>query len=357
MKHAMKVLFLSAWYPTERDAMAGLFVQKHAEAVAQQGADVRVLYSEATGVRWLWEMARAWKRLHSEWGLPDVVQMNVLDKNGVLALYLRRRYRIPFVIIEHWSGYLPANFSFKGGWHGKAMKYIARKASCIMPVSQMLEEAMKQCGIRCNHWERAHNVVDDFFYEEPTERIPRNSNRIRLLHVSCFDEQAKNIQGLLRAYRNALARNENMELVVVGTGIDFEKDKKYADSLQFPTGNIRFTGEVPPMEVCMWMYASDAFLFFSRYENAPVVLSECMAVGLPIISSQAGGIPEMMNSDCGILVPVEDEQALTNAILEMVNHLDNYSTDRIRQYGDKYRYDTVGKELMAVYHSVCKPRS
>ncbi len=100
MKHAMKVLFLSAWYPTKRDAMAGLFVQKHAEAVAQQGADVRVLYSEATGVRWLWEMARAWKRLHSEWGVPDVVQMNVLDKNGVLALYLRRRYRIPFVILS-----------------------------------------------------------------------------------------------------------------------------------------------------------------------------------------------------------------------------------------------------------------
>lgn len=187
----MKVLFLSAWYPTKRDAMAGLFVQKHAAAIAQQGADVRVLYSEATGVRWLWEMARMWKQLHNEWGLPDVVQMNVLDKNGVLALYLRRRYRIPFVIIEHWSGYLPVNFSFKGGWHGMAMKHIARKASCIMPVSKMLEEAMKQCGIRCSRWERAHNVVDDFFYMLPAERIPRNSNRIRLLHVSCFDERVR----------------------------------------------------------------------------------------------------------------------------------------------------------------------
>ncbi len=44
----MKVLFFSAWYPSKRDAMAGLFVQKHAESVAQQGADVRVLYSDAT---------------------------------------------------------------------------------------------------------------------------------------------------------------------------------------------------------------------------------------------------------------------------------------------------------------------
>ena len=77
----MKVLFLSAWYPTKRDAMAGLFVQKHAEAVAQQGVDVRVLFSEATGVRWLWEIWCGWKTLRREWGLPDIVQMNVLDKN------------------------------------------------------------------------------------------------------------------------------------------------------------------------------------------------------------------------------------------------------------------------------------
>ena len=45
----MKVLFLSAWYPTPRDAMAGLFVQKHAEAVAQQGHDVRVLFLNTQG--------------------------------------------------------------------------------------------------------------------------------------------------------------------------------------------------------------------------------------------------------------------------------------------------------------------
>ncbi len=353
----MKVLFLSAWYPTKRDAMAGLFVQKHAEAVAQQGADVRVLYSDATGVRWLWEMARQWKQLHREWGLPDVVQMNVLDKNGVLALYLRRRYHIPYIIVEHWTGYLPTHYSFKGGWHGAAMKYIARHASCILPVSGTLEKAMKQCGITCPRWEIVQNVVDDFFYEEPAERIPRNDNKVRLLHVSCFDEQAKNIQGLFRAYRNALQTKGNMELVLVGTGIDFEEDKKYADSLHFPAGTIRFTGEVPPLTVCQWMYSSDAFVLFSRYETFSVVLAECQAVGLPIITSRVAGIAEDLPAECGTVVEVEDESALTTAILDMANHLANYPAPHIRPYGEKYRYNAVGKALLAVYQSVCSPRS
>ena len=42
----MRVLYLTPWYPSERDAMAGLFVQKHVEAVRAQGVDVRVIYSQ-----------------------------------------------------------------------------------------------------------------------------------------------------------------------------------------------------------------------------------------------------------------------------------------------------------------------
>jgi hypothetical protein len=42
----MNVLFLSAWYPNRHDSMAGLFVQKHAEAVSMY-ADVKVLYVHA----------------------------------------------------------------------------------------------------------------------------------------------------------------------------------------------------------------------------------------------------------------------------------------------------------------------
>lgn len=352
----MKVLFLSAWYPTKRDAMAGLFVQKHAEAVARQGVDVRVLFSEATGLCWLREMFRGWIKLKREWGLPDIVQMNVLDKNGLLALWLRHRYHIPYIVVEHWSGYLPVNLAFRGGWHGKVMKYIACKASCILPVSQMLEDAMKQCGITCAHWKRLHNVVDDFFYEEPTTTIPHN-RKFRLLHVSCFDERAKNIQGMLRAVRKVADARQDFEFVIVGTGIDFAEDKAYADTLHFPEGLLCFTGEQTPREVCSWMQSSDAFIMFSRYENAPVVLSECMAVGLPIVSSRAGGIPEMVNTDCGILVPVEDEPALTDAILYMLDHLQDYPASTIHPYGEAYKYDTVGKYLVDTYKQITDYRS
>ena len=350
----MKVLFLTAWYPTERDEMLGLFVQKHADALRRQGADVRVLYYESTGIRWLRDMWQGWRQLHKEWGLPDVVQMNVLDKNGILAMWLHRRYRIPYIIVEHWTGYLPSHFSFKGGWHGKYIKYVAQQAAALLPVSNTLCQAMQDCGIRNPNWEIINNVVDDFFYEEPLkQRIPKKKN-IRLLHVSCFDNQAKNIPGLLRAVRQVANRRQDFELVLVGSGIDFKKDVECAGSLSFPSDTIHFTGELSPQEVCHWMQSSDIFVLFSYYETFSVVLAECLAVGLPIITSHVAGIAETLPTSCGIVVPVGDEQALTNAILYMLDHLQDYPKSIIRPYGEAYRYDTVGKHLVEIYHQVSR---
>lgn len=349
----MKVLFLSAWYPTARDAMAGLFVQKHAEAVKEQGVDVRVLYSENTGIAWLRDMYQGWKRLRREWGLPHVVQMNVLDKNGLLALWLRWRFRIPYIIIEHWSGYLPVNFSFRGGWHAWFMRHVAKRATCILPVSQMLEDAMKACGIENKHWQRIHNVVDDFFYHpiSPLTITPKGG-KFRFLHVSCFDEKAKNVQGMLRAVRKLANKRQDFELIIVGTGVDHTQTMAYAEQLQFPNDMLTFTGEQTPYQVAQWMQQSDCFVLFSNYENAPVVLSECLATGLPIISSRAGGISEMITETDGILVNTQDERQLTNAMLWMMEYTSNYLPQHIREHGCKYSYAAVGKQLVDLYQKV-----
>ena len=346
----MKVLFLSAWYPTERDAMAGLFVQKHAEAVTEQGCDVRVLYSEQTGFGWAKDMYKKWQQLHEEWGMPDIVQMNVLDKNGIIALWFKWRHKIPYIIVEHWSGYLPANFAFRGGWHGWMMRKIAEQASCILPVSQMLESAMKRCGIKNECWQRIHNVVDDFFYQpiSPITILPKGE-KFRFLHVSCFDEKAKNIQGMLRAVREVAKERQDFELVLVGTGVDFEQDIAYAQTLDFPQDMLTFTGEQTPHEVAQWMQQSDCFLLFSRYETFAVVLAEAMSIGMPIISTSKAGIAAELTTKCGILVPTQDELALAQAMVQMLENRNMYHTDIIRAEGNKYSYQNVGKQLLDIY--------
>ena len=97
------------------------------------------------------------------------------------------------------------------------------------------------------------------------------------------------------------------------------------------------------------MQQSDAFVLFSRYETAGVVLAECLAVGLPIIGSNAGAIPEVVNSQTGMLIPSEDEDALANAISFMLDHYQEYDTALIREHGKQYSFATVGKQLINLY--------
>ena len=325
-------------------------MQKHVEAVRAQGCEVRVIFSNT----WR-DTRRQWKALRREGWMPDVVQLNVIQKQGILALWLKKRYGIPYVIVEHWSGFLPENGAYlrnNGSLKRKIYEKIAAEASVILPVSERLKEAMQTCGIQNARWEKIHNVVDDFFFEKEESRKSKVESRKTLLHVSCFDEAAKNVKGLLRAAKMLTEKRQDWQLVLVGTGADYKEVRAYAETLAFPEGTLRWTGELTPREVAEEMHKADAFVLPSNYENAPVVLSESLAMGLPIIASRVGGIPEMVDEESGILVPTRDEKALAEAMDEMLDNLDKYDSEKIRLQGEQYSFETVGKHFKAVYESV-----
>ncbi|MBQ7996757.1 MAG: glycosyltransferase [Paludibacteraceae bacterium] len=345
----MKVLFLTPWYPSKKDAMLGLFVQKHVEAVRAQGCEVRVIFSQT----WR-DMFAQWRTLRCEGWMPDIVQLNVIQKQGLLALWLKRRYGIPYVIIEHWSGYLPENGQYmrQPAVKRRFAERVAEQASAILPVSNTLAKAMQDCGIRNKRWLKIYNVVDDFFFEGVESQKSKAESRKTLLHVSCFDEKAKNVKGLLRAAKMLSEKRQDWQLVLVGTGIDYKDVRAYAESLSFPEGILRWTGELTPREVAEEMSHADAFVLNSNYENAPVVLSESMASGIPVIATRAGGMPEMIADECGILVPPRNDRALTEAMEHMLDHHSEYDRAAIRQAGKKYSYEAVGKQLKEIYEEV-----
>ena len=345
----MKVLFLTPWYPSEKDAMLGLFVQKHVEAVRAQGVDVKVIFSQSWPDTW-----RQWKTLQREGWMPDVVQLNVIQKQGLLALWLKRKYDIPYVIIEHWTGYLPENMSVKpDGWHTWLMKRICREAEVVMPVSEHLGRAMRALGFEAKRWEKINNVVDDFFFEKP-KTVSRISARKKLLNITCFDEPHKNVKGLLRAAKRLSAKRQDWKLMLVGSGVDYADVRAYADSLDLPEGLVDWTGELTPRQVADEFDTADMFVLTSRFENAPVVISESIVKGVPVISTNVGGISEMVDAQSGILIPSENEEQLIKALETMLDHYQDYDREYIREQGKQYSFAAVGKKLKDIYEQSCK---
>ena len=342
----MRILFLTPWYPSEKDAMSGLFVQKHAEAVRAQGCDVRVICSSG----WC-DMWRQWKALRREGWTPDVVQLNVIQKQGLLALWLKKRFHIPYIIIEHWSGYLPENGQFRlmHKWRRNLYRRIAASAEMILPVSRRLMDSMHSCRIYNPNWRTINNVVDDFFFKERKSQIENPKSKI-LLHVSCFDEQAKNVKGLLRAAKMLSEKRQDWKLVLIGTGVDYEEVRAFAKRLEIPKTLLEWTGELPPKEVAEWMHKADALVLSSRYETYGVVLAEAAAAGLPILSTPVGIAEEL-----GALIVsqeiAQNKPGTFAEFMEKVLFSDYSDKSKKSDYSERFTADTIGRQLVSIYDS------
>lgn len=323
--------------------MSGLFVQKHADAVRAQGVDVRVIFSQG----W-WDTWHQWRTLRREGWKPDVVQLNVIQKQGLLALALLEKDHIPYIVVEHWSGYLPENGQFKkmSAFKRRFYHHVARNAEIVLTVSAPLQRAMKGVGFRAKKWGTIDNVVDDFFFEQKTKKNGQETKT--LVHVSCFDERAKNVKGLLRAAKMLGEKRVDWQLVLIGTGVDYEEVREYAESMEIPEGLLHWTGELTPREVAEWMHTSDAFVLSSRYETYGVVLAEAAAAGLPILSTPVGIAEDVAD----LIVPQEIAQYKPGRFAEYIecilwnsgirNHLD---------FTNRFSAEAIGKELLKIYDS------
>ena len=376
----MKVLFLTPWYPHRYDAMSGLFVRKHAQAVARQGVEVGVismyhepsithneivdemvdgvreviLYTKKSGIIGELEgLRRLWQYWHKRYGVPDVVHLNVLTKQGLFARWLQVNYNVPFVVMEHWSGYLPENGDYRGFMRKMLSQMILSHTKAVMPVSAKLMNAMKQCGLEHDNWQIVPNVVDDFFYEDT--RCETRDTRFRFLHVSCFDNRAKNTLAIVEAVEQLSKQRNDFELIMVGTGQDIFFTRCLADNYNLVgRGFVQFVGEQTPQQVKEWMDASDCFVLFSNYETAAVVLEEAAACGLPIISTPVGIAEELIDDTTGAIVPVKDIKSLVEAMSAMIDNVGKYDSKKIREKAEKYSFDRVGRQLVEIYKKVIK---
>ncbi|GHT41836.1 glycosyl transferase family 1 [Bacteroidia bacterium] len=363
--------------------MDGLFVQKHAEAVNLY-CEAKVLYVYAdTHIRAFeivdrkhndlneiivyypakastnvfckllktWNYVRAyWKgyKYITEKGYsPDIVHVNVLTRTGFIA-YLHKKWKgVPYVLTEHWTRYLPQNFGYKGFLRKRITELVVRNASAVMPVSESLQQAMQGHRLHNAHYTVVNNVVDDFFFDE---RVVSHREKKRILHISCFIERAKNVCGMLRAVQALSKQRTDFELIIIGDGPDFDTVSAYARTLDYPPNTVSFVGEQTPHEVANWFGDSDFFAMFSNYENSPVVISESLASGKPVISSDVGGISEHINATNGFLVAAGDEAALLDKMNYLLEHFHAYDAGAIKAVAqEKFSYKNVGKKIYGIY--------
>jgi len=372
----LKILHIAGWYPSRKNPVAGVFVQEHVRATAFYH-DVVVLYNEGVdreicglsqiednveeGIRtlrlryrkspvpkssyvvYLWVMFRAFRKLFKEGFRPDVIHAHVYSA-GVPAVLVGRRYGIPVVVTEHTSGF-PRGL-VRGLERLKA-KFAFERAAVVCPVSDDLRSHIERLGIRAR-FQVIPNVVDTSLFSPSVLRGVKEGCRKRFLVVALL-RRIKGIPYLLEALERLRERRNDFVLDIVGDGPNRSEYEDLAQRLGLQDV-VRFHGMKTKQEVAEFMRKADIFVLPSEWENLPCVIIEAMACGLPIVATSVGGIPELVSSEVGMLVPCKDMVALAQALNDILEHLDLYSSERIAaQARQRFSHEAVGHTLNQLY--------
>jgi glycosyltransferase involved in cell wall biosynthesis len=381
-----KILWLASWYPHEGDWFDGDFIQRHAIAVSmsqpllvlyvgksaignKSGENVvspfsgtlkeeRFYYAsrdEGSGqlakirslAQYFFLHFRVFASLKKKKKMPDLVHVHVAMKAGLLALYLKWRYRIPYVVTEHWTGYYlqSSDTLFAKSFLEKYLtRLILKKSSRILPVSQALGDQIRQYWVKIP-FQKIPNVVDtNIFF--PAESKPA---LFRFIHVSTLGFQ-KNPEGIIRTFSGLLNRGIRAELSLIGpVSASLQEQIKVSGVAD----HIFCTGEISYQQVAEEMRKSSALLLFSHYENMPCVILEALCSGIPVIAARVGGIPEVVNPTNGILVSPGNETELLEAMETMMLTHDQYDLAAISKLASQaFSYQTIGQEITRVYDEV-----
>lgn len=187
------------------------------------------------------------------------------------------------------------------------------------------------------------------------ERAGRVDSSTRSEHaqllVIASHREAKNYPNLLRAVRRARDLGAELHLLAVGAGPLLDEHRALADSLVL-TDHITF--RQPVVDVLPLMAASDLLIVASDYEGQPIVVLEALAMGVPVVATAVGRIPELLTPAVGRIVPPGDFIALGDAIAEVVADADlrRAMSDTARSTRFGWTLDQATDAHLAVYARV-----
>ena len=271
------------------------------------------------------------------------VRSDVFD--GLLALYLKRRYNVPFVfekenpIEQNWGTYkFYSKYRYFWFWYfftkieAHLTMHILRKADLVLPANKWCKDDFAKKGIERSKIMPLLVGIDPDRFSDADANAKEIRNRYNLkdskvvIYIGTMDK-LRHLDVLIHAFSKVRANKENVKLLMVGDGTDKSNLEKLADDLGIK-GEVVFTDQVYSHEVPNFIAVADIGvspvppLDFYRL-SSPVKMFEYMALGKPVVANEE--IPEhkeiLEESEGGILVKFEEE-SFADGIIELLDNPD-----------------------------------
>ncbi len=254
---------------------------------------------------------------------PDVIHTHLDSMLYLLPLYKRKQVKLHTV---HTLAEKETN-----GLQG-VVRFIAYKLRGVVPVGisdTVADSIAKEHNIKREKVPVVYNGVDCKRYDLPKIK----SDKIRFVTVGTI-YNVKNYSFLVDCFAEVAKDIENISLTIVGDGVLRGEIEEQVKKLGI-ADKVRITGVVSDVE--NYLADADVYVASSIFEGLPISMLEAMSAGLPIISTNVGGVPDIIkNCENGILVAPGDKNGYVQALRELT-----INEEKRREYSERAKLLSV----------------
>jgi len=234
-------------------------------------------------------------------------------------------------------------------WRRSALPTIRLVDEVVVP-SEYLVRVFNKFGF---HSKAIFNLIE-------TEKFPfRERLSLRPIFLSNRNfEVHYGVDRVLRAFAIIQRRIPEARLIVAGDGPERAALERIAGELSLT--NAEFTGRVGHERIVELYDSADIFLNGSEIDNQPLSILEAFACGLPVVTTNAGGIPDIVtNEKTGLIVSRGDYEAIAAAALRLIDDppLAQRIVHQARQECRKYSWEAVAGHWLILYHALARQRA
>ena len=229
-------------------------------------------------------------------------------------------------------------------WRRTAIPTIRMVDSVVVP-SEYLVRVFASYGLNAT---AIYNLIDTGKFRF-RERVP-----LRPVFLSNRNlERHYGVDRVLRAFAIIQEQIPEASLTIAGDGSQARALRALAEELNLR--NASFIGQVAPFAIADVYDAADIFLNGSEIDNQPLSILEAFSCGLPVVTTNAGGIPDIVeDGKMGMVVPRGDYEALAKRAIALLNDgsLTKQIVEQARRECLKYSWEAVRDAWMNVYHGL-----
>lgn len=379
----MKIYLIARGIPSKNDPQWGCFEYDQAKALAVKGHHVVILSVDERwksrwrkpGIRmireegvtsydlysgpwvllsllnlWIYERMSSWLMLKlfnnvvKKEGMPDVIYAHYLD-NFEYAINIKRQYKIPVLGLEHWSE--------MGKVHPSARAL--RKAARVYPqldkllvVSHALRDNIhKYVGVNSD-------VLPNVIGEEFRYLGNHHDNR-KVKFVSTGNLlYCKRMDLIIRSLSLNRDMADKCSVTIVGDGVDHRMLQDLIVEYHLEE-TVRLVGRKTRKEIVEILNDSDVYIMASESETFGVAAAEALACGIPVIATDCGGPRDFVSQVNGVMIPINDEYKLAEAIFYMIEHHKEYSKKAIAEdFHNRFSAEAIADQLTDIFTTIIK---